>query len=194
MTKSIKGTKTEVNIATSFAGECMARTRYAFFASKVKKEGYEQISEIFTETAENEKEHAKTFITLLQNDGSTIPINFNVPNFSVSTTIENLKFAANFEFDEWTNVYPTMAKTAESEGFPKIASIFYKIAEVEKAHQERYNILAKQVEEESVFKRKTEIVWKCRNCGYLYKGLEAPNVCPLCGHPKSFFQKKEQLE
>ena len=194
MAKLIKGTKTEINLAISFAGECMARTRYAFYASKAKKEGYEQISEIFLETAENEKEHAKTFLTLLQNDGSTVPINFNVPNFAISTTLDNLKYAASFESDEWKNVYPTMAKTADSEGFPKIASVFRKIAEVEKAHEERYTILINQVQQGNVFKRRTEVYWKCRNCGYICKGLEAPSICPLCNHPQSFFQVKEQLE
>lgn len=194
MTKSLKGTKTEVNLASAFAGECMARTRYAFFGSKAKKEGYEQIAEIFMETAENEKVHAKKFLSYLQSDGTTIPITFNIPNYSVSSTVDNLKFAAAFEYDEWTNVYPTMAKIADSEGFPEIADTFRKTAEVEKAHQERYNLLAKQITENTVFKRKSEKLWKCRNCGYIYKGLEAPAKCPLCDHPQSFFELKEQLE
>ena len=190
----IKGTKTEVNLATAFAGECMARTRYTFFASKAKKEGYEQISAIFMETAENEKEHAKMFLKYLQNDGSTVPISCNVPKFSIGSTLENLNFAAGGEHDEWSSIYPAMAKDAESENLPQIAATYRKIAEVEKAHEERYRLLAEQVKEKTVFKRKTERLWKCRNCGYVYKAFEAPAVCPLCSHPQSFFELKEQLE
>lgn len=191
---NLKGTKTEVNLATAFAGECMARTRYTFFASKAKKEGYEQISALFMETAENEKEHAKMFLKFLQNDGSTVPITCNVPNFSIGSTLENLNFAAAGENSEWTDIYPNMAKVAESEKFPKIAETYRKIAEVEKAHEARYKLLAEQVKNQTVFKRKTERVWKCRNCGYIVKGNEAPAICPLCSHPQSFFEIKEQLE
>lgn len=190
----LKGTKTEVNLATAFAGECMARTRYTFFASKAKKEGYEQISELFIETAENEREHAKMFLKFLQSDGSTVPVSLNIPNFSISTTLDNLNFAAGGEHDEWSNIYPSMAKVAESEGFPEIAAAYRKISSVEKAHEERYRLLAKQVQEKTVFKRTSERLWKCRNCGYVFQGLEAPGKCPLCGHPQSFFQIKEQLE
>lgn len=194
MTKSLKGTKTEINLATAFAGECMARTRYTFFASKAKKEGYEQISEFFMETAENEKEHAKIFLKFLEDSGLEIPATPGVPNFTIRSTLDNLKFSASGENAEWKDIYPSMAATAEAEGFPKIAQKYRMIASIEQHHEERFNHLAQQVENNTFFKRSKETQWKCRNCGYIFTGLEAPTVCPVCAHPQSFFQTREVLE
>ncbi|OHT12494.1 rubrerythrin [Tritrichomonas foetus] len=194
MSKKLAGTKTEANLAAAFAGESMARNRYTFFSSKAKKQGYEQISEIFFESAENEREHAKRFLKLLEGNGCKIAIKLEIPNYTIGTTLDNLKFAAAGEHDETAVCYPEMAKTAEEEGFPEIAKTFRLVAEVEEAHEARYRLLAKQLEEGVLFKRTKETTWKCRNCGYIFKGLEPPAECPLCGHPQGFFQIKEVLE
>ena len=191
---SVKGSRTEKNLATAFAGESMARTRYTFFASKAKKDGYEQISEVFLESAENEREHAKRFLKLMNGDGSPVPVQLGIPSYGVGTTLENLKFAASGEHEEHTDIYPKFAKIADEEGFKEIAAVFRAISEVEKAHEHRYRILAHQVETGTVFKRSREVTWKCRNCGYVFKGREAPKECPACGHPQSFFEMQEVLE
>ena len=194
MSKKLAGTKTEVNLATSFAGESMARMRYTFFSTKAKKEGYEQISEIFLESAENEREHAKRFLKYLDNNGSNIKISVEIPNYTVRSTLENLRFAAAGEHGEHTGCYPQFAKIADEEGFPEIAKTFRLVAEVEQQHEARYKLLADQLESGKLFKRTKETLWKCRNCGYVFKGLEAPAECPLCGHKQGFFQIKEVLE
>lgn len=170
----LKGSKTEKNLWEAFAGESMARNKYTYFSSVADKEGYKQIAAIFTETADNEKAHAKVWFKLL--DG-------------IGNTAENLKAAACGENEEWTAMYPRMAEEADAEGFPVIAELFRKAAAVEKDHEERYKILAKHVENGTVFKREMQIVWQCRNCGHIYVGAEAPQVCPLCAHPQSFFQE-----
>ncbi|GAB4114245.1 MAG: rubrerythrin family protein [Candidatus Caldatribacteriota bacterium] len=171
--KELKGTKTEKNLWEAFAGESQARNKYTYFASAAKKEGYEQIAAIFLETAENEKEHAKLHFKALSGIGNTA---------------ENLKEAANGEHYEWTDMYARMAKEAREEGFEKIAQMFEGIAAVEKKHEERYRKLLKNVEEKRVFKREKKIIWKCRNCGYIYEGEEAPEICPVCKHPRSYYE------
>lgn len=192
---TLKGSRTAVNLATAFAGESMARNRYTFFSSIAKKQGYEQIGAIFLETAENEKEHAKRFLKLIKGmEGEPLPITFQVPSYTVGSTLENLKFAANGELEEHSIGYPKMAQIADEEGFKEIATVFRAIAEVEKAHEDRFRILAKQVEEGTVFKRNRAVTWKCRNCGYIFKGTEAPQECPSCGHAQSFFEVQEVLE
>jgi len=175
---NLKGTKTEGNLQTAFAGESMARNKYTYFASKAKKDGYVQIANIFEETAANEKEHAKMWYKLL-NGGA------------VGSTIENLKAAAAGENEEWTTDYPHFADVADQEGFPAIATMYRRIAEAEKGHEERYLALLKNVEEGTVFKKAEETVWQCRNCGYIYVGTEAPEVCPACLHPQAYFEVKK---
>jgi len=173
MGKSIKGTKTEKNLLEAFAGESQARNKYTYFASKAKKEGYEQIAAIFLETAENEKEHAKLHFKELNGIGNTI---------------ENLKAAAAGENYEWTSMYPEMAKEAKEEGFDEIAEMFDSIGKVEKKHEERYKKLLKNLEEGKVFKKDGKAQWKCRNCGYIHEGTGAPEECPVCKHPKAYFE------
>lgn len=169
----LKGSKTYANLQTAFAGESQARNKYTYFASKAKKEGYEQIAQLFQETADNEKEHAKIWFKLL--DG-------------ISDTAENLKSAAAGENYEWTDMYATFAKEAKEEGFDKIAYLFEAVGKIEKEHEERYLALLKNVEEGKVFKKGEIVIWKCSNCGHVHVGLEAPQVCPVCAHPQAFFQ------
>ncbi len=187
--KSIKGTKTEQNLLKSFAGESQARMRYDYFAKQAKKEGLEQISAIFTETALNEKEHAKRFFKFLE--GGDIEITATYPAGKIASTIENLKASAMGENEEWTELYPEFAKVADEEGFKEIATAFKMIAKVEKAHEERYTKLYKNIEEGKVFERENKIIWKCRNCGYLHEAKKAPETCPACIHPQSYFEIKE---
>jgi len=186
MAKGLKGTKTEKNILAAFAGESQARNRYTYFASKAKKEGYVQISNIFTETAENEKEHAKRLFKLLE--GGEIEISGSFPAGVIGSTLENLKAAAAGENHEHTKMYPEFAKIAEEEGFPEIASIFRSIAVAEKQHEKRFLALAKNIEEGKVFKKDTPIKWRCSNCGYIHEGTEPPEKCPACNHPKAYFE------
>ncbi len=175
----LKGSQTEKNLMTAFAGESQARNKYTYFASKAKKEGYEQISEIFTETANNEKEHAKIWFKLL--NGGDVP-----------STKENLKSAAEGENGEWTSMYKEFAQTAKEEGFDKIAFLFEEVAKIEKEHEERYMKLLGNVNDDLVFKKGNETVWICRNCGYVYVGNQAPKVCPVCAHPQSYFEQKKE--
>ncbi len=173
----------------AFAGECQARTRYTYYASVAKKEGYVQISNIFTETAENEKEHAKRFFKFLNEDmpGEMVEINASYP-VALGDTKANLAAAANGENEEWADLYPEFAKVAEEEGFPAVAVAFRKIAEVEKHHEERYRKLLENIENEKVFKKDSVVQWKCNNCGYIFTGEAAPEKCPACLHPKSYFE------
>jgi rubrerythrin len=183
---SLKGTKTEKNILTAFAGESQARNRYTYFASQAKKEGYVQISAIFEETANQEKEHAKRLFKLLE--GGEVEIQASFPAGVIGSTLENLKEAAGGENYEHTIMYPEFAKTAREEGFEHIAKIFESIAIAEKFHEERYKALAANIEANKVFKKDSEIVWQCRNCGYTHTGTEAPDVCPACAHEIDHFQ------
>ena len=189
MAKSIKGTRTEKNLATSFAGESQARMRYTYFASAAKKEGYEQIAAIFTETADQEKEHAKRMFKWLE--GGMVEIQASFPAGVIGTTLENLKAAAAGENEEWTEAYPHFADVAEEEGFPAIAKMYREIAVAEKGHEERYNAFVKNIEEGKVFIKDEEVVWQCRNCGYIFVGKEAPKTCPACLHPQAFFEVKK---
>ena len=170
----LNGTRTEANLQTAFAGESMARNKYTFFASKAKKDGYVQIAKIFEETAANEKEHAKIWFKLL--------------NGGIDDTAANLKAAAEGENYEWTDMYATFAKEAREEGFDHIADLFEMVGAIEKEHEERYRRLLKNVEDKLVFSRDGDCVWQCSNCGYIHEGEKAPEVCPVCAHPKAFFQ------
>lgn len=187
--KSIKGTKTEQNLLKAFAGESQARMRYDYFSKQAKKDGLEQISAIFAETALNEKEHAKRFFKFLE--GGPVEITATYPAGIIGTTLENLKAAAEGENEEWTELYPMFADIAEEEGFKDVAVAFRMIARVEKAHEERYNKLYSNLEEGKVFEREGVVIWKCRNCGYLHEGKKAPKTCPSCLHPQSYFEIKE---
>jgi rubrerythrin len=182
----LKGSQTEKNLLTAFAGESQARNRYTYFASQAKEEGYVQISAIFEETANQEKEHAKRLFKLLQ--GGEVEISASFPAGVIGTTLENLKEAAGGENYEWTDMYPGFAKTARKEGFTDIAAIFEAIAVAEKQHEKRYLDLARNIEAGRVFKREERVVWRCRNCGYLHEGNEAPEVCPACAHPQAHFE------
>ena len=174
----LKGSKTEANLMTAFAGESQARNKYTYFASKAKKEGYEQIAAVFEETANNEKEHAKMWFKQL--NGGAVP-----------STIENLKAAAEGENYEWTDMYAEFARVAKEEGFDHIAYLFEEVGKIEKHHEERYLKLLKNIEDDMVFKtNEGETVWICRNCGHVYVGNEAPKVCPVCAHPQSYFERK----
>lgn len=177
--KDLKGTKTEANLMAAFAGESQARNKYTYYASKAKKDGYEQISALFTETANNEKEHAKIWFKLLH-DG-------NVPD-----TIANLKDAAEGENYEWTDMYKSFAEDAKAEGFDHIAALFEQVAAIEKEHEERYRKLLANIEEGIVFSRDDDMVWICRNCGHIHVGKNAPEVCPVCAHPKAYFELREK--
>ncbi len=188
--KSLKGTQTEKNLLTSFAGESQARMRYTYFASVAKKEGYEQISAIFMETAEQEKEHAKKFFKYLE--GGKVEITASYPAGVIGTTAENLLAAAMGENEEWSMDYPNFADIADQEGFPNIANTFRKIATVEEQHEKRYRRLLKRVEEGTVFKDEEETQWQCRNCGYVHTGKEAPGACPACAHPQAYFEREKQ--
>ncbi|MCD6149423.1 rubrerythrin family protein [bacterium] len=187
--KTLKRTKTEKNLLKSFAGESQARMRYDYFSKQAKKDGLEQISAIFAETALNEKEHAKRFFKFLE--GRPVEISAVYPAGKIGTTLENLKAAAEGENEEWTELYPKFAEVAEEEGFDEIATAFKMIAKVEKAHEERYKKLYNNLETGKVFKREEKIIWKCRNCGYLHEGNSAPEKCPACLHPQAYFQIKE---
>jgi rubrerythrin len=182
----LKGSKTEKNLLKSFAGESQARTRYTFFASAAKKDGYEQISEIFTETAANEKEHAELFFKHLK--GGNVEITATYPAGVIGTTADNLKEAAEGEKMEWGTLYPEFADLAEKEGFLEIANTFRMVAKVEKKHEQRYLKLLANVKQGKVFKKDKVIMWKCRNCGHVYEGSEAPEKCPVCDHARSYFE------
>jgi len=174
--KDLKGTKTEQNLAAAFAGESQARNKYTYFASVAKKEGYEKIAAIFMETAENEKEHAKLHLKYLQGIGSTK---------------DNLRAAAAGETDEYTDMYPRMAQDALDEGFPEIAFTLEAIGKIEKAHQERYSRLLEELESDTFFSRKEPVSWRCRNCGFIHQGLQALESCPVCIHPRAYFELVE---
>ncbi len=172
----LKGSKTEKNLLEAFAGESMARNKYTFYASKAKKEGYEQIASLFLETADNEKEHAKLWFKALH-DG-------------MPSTLENLLDAANGENFEWTDMYARMAKEAREEGFEELAILFEGVGKIEKEHEERYRQLIKNLEEGKVFEKNGIVIWKCRNCGHIHVGKEAPQICPVCKHPQAYFEIK----
>ncbi|MGB5218997.1 MAG: rubrerythrin family protein [Smithella sp.] len=186
MAKSIKGTKTEKNLLASFAGESQARNRYTFFASVAKKEGYEQISRFFLETAENEKEHAKIFFKYLE--GGEVEITASYPAGVIGDTKSNLEAAAAGENMEWTVLYSDAAKVAKEEGFPEVARSFEQIAKVEMFHESRYRKLAANIAGSEVFKKKSSVKWHCINCGYVFEGEEAPKECPACNHPQSYYE------
>ncbi len=183
---NLKGIQTEKNLLTAFAGESQARNRYTYFASQAKKEGFVQISEIFTETANQEKEHAKRLFKFLE--GGEVEIVGAFPAGTISSTLDNLKEAAAGENYEYTDMYPGFAKTAEEEGLSEIAEVFTAIAVAEKQHEKRYLALAANIETGRVFKREESVVWRCRNCGYLYEDTEAPGVCPACAHAQAHFE------
>ncbi len=188
---NLKGTKTAENLMKSFAGESQARMRYTYYASVAKKEGFLQISEIFLETAENEKEHAKLFYKHLVEglgNGVVQEITAGYPIALNKTTLENLEAAANGEKEEWTELYPEFAKIAEEEGFPEIAKTYKGIALVEKKHEERYRKLYENVKNNTVFKKEKKVLWKCKNCGFIVEAEEAPETCPVCNHPQSYFE------
>lgn len=177
--KDLKGTKTERNLMEAFAGESQARNKYTFFASKARKEGYEQIAALFEETAQNEKEHAKMWFKYLEGG-------------AIKDTISNLKAAAEGENFEWTDMYDRMAKEADEEGFHDLAEKFRGVGAIEKAHEERYRALLKNVEEKAVFEKSGVTVWECRNCGHIVIGTSAPTVCPVCNHPQSYFEVRNE--
>ncbi len=173
----LKGTETEKNLLAAFAGESEARNKYTYFASKAKKDGFEQISKIFQETADNEKEHAKIWYKILS---------------GIGTTVDCLKDAADGEAYEWREMYPSFAKTARKEGFDEIAELFEGVAEIEREHEARYRKLLKNIEDKIVFSRDGECVWQCRNCGHIVVGKQAPEVCPVCNHPQAYFEIKAE--
>ncbi|MFC1517906.1 rubrerythrin [Candidatus Margulisiibacteriota bacterium] len=182
----LKGSKTEKNLLASFAGESQARNRYTYFASKAKKEGYEQISAIFLDTAENEKEHAKRFFKYLE--GGAVEITASYPAGVIGSTKENLEAAAAGENEEWTVLYKEAEKAAREEGFREIADQFKEIAEVEEEHEKRYRKLLENVKKKVVFKKDEVVKWHCRNCGYVHKSKEAPEECPACKHPQAYYE------
>ncbi len=182
----LKGTQTEKNLLAAFAGESQARNRYTYFASQARKEGYMQISAIFEETANQEKEHAKREFKFLR--GGEVEITATFPAGVIGSTLENLKAAAAGEHYETTEMYPNFAQVADKEGFAEIAEVFRNIAVAEKRHEERYVALAKNITEGAVFKREKPVRWVCRNCGYVYAGSEAPDECPACAHPQSYYE------
>ncbi len=185
-TKSLKGTKTEKNLLASFAGESQARNRYTYFAGIAKKAGYEQIAAIFLETADNEKEHAKRFFKLLE--GGDLEIQASYPAGVIGDTAANLEASATGENLEWTKLYKESEDVARQESFEEIAVQFKEIAEVEEEHEKRYRKLLKNLKEGKVFKKDTAVKWKCRNCGYVHEGKEAPKECPACAHPQGFYE------
>ena len=170
----LKGSQTEKNLWAAFAGESQAYTKYGYYASRAKKDGFEQISALFTETSGNEKEHAKIWFKLVA---------------GIGTTAENLEAAADGEHEEWTSMYPEFAKVAREEGFTKIARLFEAVAKIEKEHEERYRLLLANVKDEKVFKKDEKIIWQCRNCGYVCESPQAPQVCPVCAHPQAYFEQ-----
>jgi rubrerythrin len=185
---NLKGSKTEKNLLKSFAGESQARNRYNYFSSIAKKEGYEQISAIFLETAENEKEHAKVFFKYLNEIGEPLEITAIYPAGRIGSTSENLLAAAEGEKEEWGELYPDFEKVAREEGFEEIADSFKEIAEVEEQHEKRYRKLLENVKNNSVFKKNEVVKWKCRNCGYVHEGKEAPELCPACKHVQAYYE------
>lgn len=189
MEKSIKGTETEKNLLKAFAGESQARGRYTYFASVATKEGFEQIAGVFTETAEQEKEHAKVFFKFLE--GGMVEITAQYPAGVISTTADNLRAAADGENEEWSELYPHFAKIASDEGFPKIAAAFRQVAKVEVEHEKRYRTLLARVESGKFFSAEEETEWQCRNCGYVHTGKAALEECPACKHPQSYFERKK---
>lgn len=186
MVKSIKGTKTEQNLLKAFAGESQARNRYTYFASAARKEGFEQIANIFTETAENEKEHAKAFFKYLE--GGDVEITAVYPAGPIGDTKANLTEAAAGEKMEWTAIYQDFSKIAQDEGFPEVARSFHQIAKVEKFHESRYRKLIGNIASQEVFKKKSTAKWHCINCGYVFEGQDAPKECPACRHPQAYFE------
>ena len=170
----LKGSQTEKNLWAAFAGESQAYTKYGYYASRAKKDGFEQISALFTETSGNEREHAKIWFKLVA---------------GIGTTAENLEAAAEGEHEEWTSMYPEFAKIAREEGFTKIANLFEAVAKIEKEHEERYRILLANIKDEKVFKKDEKIIWQCRNCGYVCESPQAPQVCPVCNHPQAYFEQ-----
>ncbi|WP_314626408.1 rubrerythrin [uncultured Selenomonas sp.] len=170
----LKGSQTAKNLWAAFAGESQAYTKYGYYASRAKKDGFEQISALFAETSGNEKEHAKIWFKLVA---------------GIGTTAENLEAAADGEHEEWTSMYPGFAKVAEEEGFTKIARLFEAVAKIEKEHEERYRLLLANVKDEKVFKKDEKIIWQCRNCGYVCESPQAPQVCPVCAHPQAYFEQ-----
>jgi rubrerythrin len=176
MAKELKGSKTEQNLWEAFAGESQARNKYTYYASKAKKDGYEQMAQLFQETADQEKEHAKIWFKLIHGIGSTI---------------DNLKDAAQGEYDEWTDMYPRMAREAREEGFEEIAQLFEGVAAIEKVHEEKYKKLLENIEQGIVFSRDGDTIWQCRNCGHIYIGKQAPEICPVCNHPQAYFELKK---
>lgn len=193
-TPNIRGSRTEKNLAAAFTGECMARNRYTFYASKARKQGYEQIAEIFLETAENEREHAKKFLKLMAGEPAPITYQITIPNTQIKDTLENLRTAERGEAEENTISYPHMAAIAEQEGFEEIANYFRKVADVEREHQIRFGLLADQLESETLFKKEKNFRWKCRNCGNIIEAPTPPEKCPVCGHAQGFYQIKEIFE
>lgn len=186
--KSIKGTRTEKNLLAAFAGESQARNRYTYFANTAKEAGYEQISGIFLETADNEKEHGKRFFKLLE--GGIVEITDGYPAGTIDDTATNLEAAAEGELLEWGRIYKEAAQVAREEGFKKVARQFDEIAKVEKHHEARYRKLLKNLKNDRVFRKDGVVIWKCRNCGYVLEGPEAPQKCPACGHPQAYFEIK----
>jgi rubrerythrin len=184
--QGVKGTRTEKNLLTAFAGESQARNRYTYFASQARKDGFVQMAAIFEETANQEKEHAKRLFKLL--DGGEVEVTASFPAGVIADTLENLKEAAAGEHYEWTSMYPEFARVARGEGFEEIAGIFETIAVAEKQHEKRYLDLAANIENNRVFKRDREVVWRCMNCGYLHKGKDAPAECPACAHPQAHYE------
>ncbi len=176
MAKELKGSKTEQNLWEAFAGESQARNKYTYYASKAKKDGYEQMAQLFQETADQEKEHAKIWFKLIHGIGNTI---------------DNLKDAAQGEYDEWTDMYPRMAREAREEGFEEIAKLFEGVAAIEKVHEEKYKKLLENIEQGIVFSRDGDTVWQCRNCGHIHIGKQAPETCPVCNHPQAYFELKK---
>ncbi len=188
ITMNLKGTQTEKNLLKSFAGESQARMRYTYFASVARNEGFRQIEAIFLETAENEKEHAKIFFNYLNEINAPLEITASYPAGKISTTKENLFAAAEGEKEEWGTLYPEFEEVAKSEGFDEIAASFKEIAEVEEQHEKRYRKLLKNIKEGKVFKKDSPVKWKCRNCGYVHEGNEAPMLCPACKHKQEYYE------
>jgi len=186
MSKSIKGTKTEENLLKAFAGESQARNRYTYFAGAARKEGFQQIANIFQETADNEKEHAKTFFSFLEGGGLEITAMY--PSGAICDTKKNLEEAASGELEEWSSIYPAFGKAAREEGFPEVARSFEQIAKAEKFHEGRYRKLLENVANGEVFKKKAAVKWHCINCGYIFEGPEPPKECPACRHPQTYYE------
>jgi rubrerythrin len=184
--KTLKGSKTEKNLLASFAGESQARNRYTYFASAAKKEGFAQISNIFEETADNEREHAKRMFKFLE--GGMVEITASYPAGKISTTAENLAASAAGEHEEWTLLYPGFAKTAQEEGFSEVAAMYKSISVAETQHEKRYRALLSNIEKGKVFKKDGKVFWRCSNCGYIHEGAEAPKNCPACNHPQAYFE------